>query len=126
LALRFLANENMPGDAVEAMRAMGRDVAWVRTDAPGSLDEAVLARAQSEDRVLLTFDKDFGELAFRSRLPVSSGIILFRIGTSGSPQAVAIILAALASRSDWAGNFSVVEADRIRMTPLPPAESRSI
>jgi len=105
---------------------MGRDVAWVRTDAPGSLDEAVLARAQSEDRVLLTFDKDFGELAFRSRLPVSSGIILFRIGTSGSPQAVAIILAALASRSDWAGNFSVVEADRIRMTPLPPAESRSI
>lgn len=126
MALRFLANENMPGDAVEAIRDVGHDVAWVRTDAPGSLDEAVLARAQSEDRVLLTFDKDFGELAFRSRLPASSGIILFRLEASGPPRTVTIILAALASRSDWAGNFSVVEADRIRMTPLPPVESVSI
>lgn len=124
--MRFLANENMPGDAVEAIRALGHDVAWVRTDAPGSNDEVVLARAQLEDRVLLTFDKDFGELAFRSRLPASSGIILFRIPTSDSLQTVAIILAAIASRSDWSGNFSVVEADRIRMTPLPLGESRSI
>ena len=123
--MRFLANENMPGDAVKAIRAMGHDVAWVRTDAPGSTDEAVLARAQSEDRILLTFDKDFGELAFRTRLPASSGIILFRIENSAPPQAVAIILAALRAHLDWTGNFSVVEEDRIRVTPLPPAESGS-
>ena len=94
-------------------------MAWVRTDAPGSNDQGVLARAQAEDRILVTFVKDFGELAFRTRLPATSGIILFRI-TSPSADAVArVAVQALASRADWAGHFAVVEDDRIRMTPLP-------
>ena len=41
--MRFLANENFPGDAVAALLAMGHDVVWVRTAAPGSKDEDVLA-----------------------------------------------------------------------------------
>jgi hypothetical protein len=36
--MRFLANENFPLDAVEALRRSGHDVGWVRTDAPGSTD----------------------------------------------------------------------------------------
>jgi predicted nuclease of predicted toxin-antitoxin system len=54
-------------------------VVWIRTDAPGSSDRAILARAQAENRIIITFDKDFGELAFRFGLPATSGIILFRI-----------------------------------------------
>jgi predicted nuclease of predicted toxin-antitoxin system len=61
--VRFLANENFPGDAVAVRRAAGHDVVWVRTERPGSGDEDVLARAVLEHRVLLTFDNDFGELA---------------------------------------------------------------
>jgi predicted nuclease of predicted toxin-antitoxin system len=57
---RLLANENFPGAAVEALRSRGHDVAWVRTDAPGSSDREVLHRAVSEARILITFDKDFG------------------------------------------------------------------
>ncbi len=76
--MRFLANENFPAEAVEALRGRGHDVAWVRIDSPGVRDAEVLARAQREDRIVLTFDKDFGELAFRSRLPASSGMILHR------------------------------------------------
>jgi hypothetical protein len=72
--MRILANENFPGDAVEALRERGYDMAWVRSDAPGSSDEEILARAQAENRIIVTFDKDFGELAFRSRLPASSGV----------------------------------------------------
>ncbi len=117
--MRILANENFPLDAVEALRQQGYDVAWVRTVAPGSSDQAVLQRAQVEDRIVVTFDKDFGELAFRAKLPASSGIILFRISTA-SPQDVArAAVTALSSRTDWAGNFSVVEDKRIRVTPLP-------
>ncbi len=52
------------------LRHDGHDVAWVRTDAPGSTDQQVLARAVAEDRILLTFDKDFGDLAFRAGLPL--------------------------------------------------------
>ncbi len=63
--MRILADENFPGDAVEALRQQGYDVVWVRTDAPGSSDHVILARAQAENRVIVTLDKDFGELAFR-------------------------------------------------------------
>lgn len=77
--MRFLANENFPAEAVAAQREDGHDVVWVRTDAPGSSDEVVLAKAQTENRILITFDKDFGDLAFRSKLPALSGVVLFRL-----------------------------------------------
>src|SRR2546428_7628826 len=85
--MRILANENFPGEAIEALRSRGHDVAWVKTDAPGSSDEEVIARATREGRLLITFDKDFGALAFRSGLSAPSGIILFRISSS-SPSRV--------------------------------------
>ena len=61
--MHILADENFPGDAVTALREHGHDVLWVRTETPGISDREVLARAQAEDRVVITFDKDFGELA---------------------------------------------------------------
>jgi len=118
VALRILANENVAGETVEALRVKGHDVVWVRTHAPGSSDEAVLAQAQAELRILVTFDKDFGELAFRLGLPAASGIILFRLEARSSAHVTTVVLAAVESRQDWAGHFSVVEDDRIRMTPL--------
>ena len=119
--MRILANENFPGDAIAALRQGGHDVAWIRTDAPGSSDRQVLARAETEDRVLITFDKDFGELAFRAKLPASAGIILFRISAPSSAHVARVAVAALGSRTDWRGHFAVIEDTRIRMTPLPPA-----
>ncbi len=59
--MRPLANENIPGDVVTALRQGGHDVAWVRADAAGSSDTEVLRRAAVGGRVPLTFDKDFGE-----------------------------------------------------------------
>lgn len=117
--MHILANENFPEDAIVALRQRGHDVAWIGTDAPGSSDEQVLARAQAEDRILITFDKDFGELAFRARLPASSGIILFRISTPSSAHIARAAVTVLDSRTDWAGHFSVIEDNRIRMTLLP-------
>jgi hypothetical protein len=46
--MRFLANENFPGAAVTALAAAGRDVVWVRTAAPGTIDPDVLAWAARE------------------------------------------------------------------------------
>ncbi|BAY95408.1 MULTISPECIES: DUF5615 family PIN-like protein [unclassified Tolypothrix] len=116
--MRFLANENFPSDAVEALRQQGHDVVWIRTDAPGITDPEVLSRAQTEDRILLTFDKDFGELAFRSKLPATSGIILFRIKAPSGAVVAQKVATAIASRNDWAAHFSVIEDDRIRMRLL--------
>ena len=116
--MRLLANENFPLAAVVALRAKGHDVLWIRTDAPGSMDDAILARATAEQRILITFDKDFGELAFRSKLPATCGIILFRISLRTPDSVAGVTTTAVESRADWAGHFAVVEDGRIRLRPL--------
>jgi predicted nuclease of predicted toxin-antitoxin system len=117
--MRFLANENFPSDAVVALRTVGHDVAWVAAIAPGSKDEDVLAWAVREDRILITFDKDFGELAGRANLPASSGIVLFRIPMPPPDQVGEKLPTRIAERDDWAGHFTVIEPQRIRMRKLP-------
>lgn len=92
---------------------------WVRTEAPGIADTEGLALAVSQDRILITFDKDFGELAFRQQLPATSGIILFRLQPASPSHIATVAIKALESRTDWAGHFSVIEEMRVRMTPLP-------
>lgn len=117
--MRLLANENFPGLAVAALREAGHDVAWVHEDAPGTPDPEVLRRGQNERRILLTFDKDFGELAFRRGADASAGVVLFRITLSSPEQAAAIAVLALSSDLNWIGHFAVVEDDRVRLRPLP-------
>lgn len=117
--MRFLADENFPGDAVAALRATGYDVAWVREEAPGSADREVLAKATGEKRVLLTFDKDFGELAWRAKLPTTSGVVLFRIPMPRPRDVGSSIVRLICSRQDWCGRFSVVGPGRVRMRDLP-------
>jgi predicted nuclease of predicted toxin-antitoxin system len=117
--MRILANENIAGAIVDALRERGHDVTWVLADAPGNSDPDILRRATDEDRIVLTFDKDFGELAFRARMPATAGIILLRPGAVNPTLLASFVVAAIESRDDWAGHFSVVEPDRVRMTPLP-------
>jgi predicted nuclease of predicted toxin-antitoxin system len=116
--MRFLANENFPGTAVAALIAAGHDVVWVRDAAPGMSDPDVLAWATRDERTLLTFDKDFGELARASSLPNTCGVVLFRVPLL-NPGNIGLRLSNLViSRDDWAGHFSIIEPGRIRMRPL--------
>lgn len=116
--MRLLANENIPLDAVEALRADGHDVAWVAEDAPSTADTSVLARASAESRVLVTMDKDFGELAFRAGLPAASGIVLVRVPPV--PSLVAqVLVRELGGGADFTGKFVVIEAANVRVRPLP-------
>ena len=117
--MRLCANENFPRDAVSSLRQHGHDVLWILETAPGAPDSKVLRLAETGNRLLLTFDKDFGELVFRRGAAASCGIVLFRI-RKPSPEIVAErVLDVLQSRDDWEGNFSVVEDATIRMRPLP-------
>ena len=122
--MRILANENIPRDAVELLRKRGHDVVWVRSDAPGATDQANLTQAVSQQRLLITFDKDFGDLVFRSGQAAPCGIVLFRIATPSATVAAITIADTLNTRTDWIGQFSVVDNRRIRMTPLPPNRPR--
>jgi len=118
--MRILADENFPGIAVDELRKRGHNVVWVRTEKPGIGDRVILEWAQSEERLLVTLDKDFGELAFGRDLAARCGVVLFRMKISNPRTGSMRIVDILESRSDWAAHFSVVEDDRIRMRPFSP------
>jgi predicted nuclease of predicted toxin-antitoxin system len=113
--MRLLANENVPGPVVVALREHGQDVFWVKEAMPGAADSV----AQEEQRIVVTADTDFGELAFHSRLPAQSGVILIRLDWKDPDGDNRAVVNALMSRDDWSGNFAVVERDRVRIRPLP-------
>jgi predicted nuclease of predicted toxin-antitoxin system len=116
---KFLANENVPADAVEAVRQAGHDLAWVREAMPGADDDAVLAHALAEGRVLVTFDKDFGELAFRRGKKATPGVLLLRPRLRAPEYVSQFLLAVLAQSISWEGHFCVAREGRLRTLPLP-------
>jgi predicted nuclease of predicted toxin-antitoxin system len=61
-------------------------------------------RAQRELRLVVTQDKDFGELAFRQRLAAQCGVILFRLSQNDPDANVQRMLEVIESRSDWSDN----------------------
>jgi hypothetical protein len=81
-------------------------------------DEDVAALCAAHRRILLTFDKDLGELVFRRGLPAGSGVVLFRITPDSPEDAAEVALALVRSQPDLAGSFYVVTRDRIRIRPI--------
>jgi predicted nuclease of predicted toxin-antitoxin system len=116
---KFLANENMPGAAVEAARRAGVDITWVRELSPGISDDAVLALAQTEGRVLVTFDKDFGDMAFDQGKTATPGVILLRPRLRSPNHVAQFTVTLLTQPIDWTGNFSVAQEGRLRVVPMP-------
>ncbi|MHB1038340.1 MAG: DUF5615 family PIN-like protein [Pirellulales bacterium] len=116
--MRWLVNENVSGTVVRALRNRGHDVLSVKESLRGAGDPAILARAQAENRVLLTHDKDFGELAFRVGLPATSGVVLLRLGSADPESDNRRVLEVLGSSVHWTGHFAVVTDDRVRIRPL--------
>ena len=76
--MRVLADESVDGPVVARLRSDGHEVACIAEDTPGLADDAVLARGYGEGIVLLTADKDFGELVYRHHLP-HAGVLLLRL-----------------------------------------------
>ena len=62
--MRFLADENVPLASADYLARLGHDVRSVTREGMGSPDAVVLARAEREQRIVLTFDRDFGELVY--------------------------------------------------------------
>lgn len=76
--MNFLADESIDGPIVERLRQAGHRVGYVAEMKPGISDDAVLDVANREESLLLTADKDFGELVYRQRR-LMPGVILIRL-----------------------------------------------
>jgi predicted nuclease of predicted toxin-antitoxin system len=113
--MRFLVDECTGSIVARWLRDQGHDVFSVYDDARGLEDEPILDQACAEERILITCDKDFGELVFREGLP-HRGILLLRLDNPEPGKLIAAVQRALASHSDQlAGNFVVVTRHKIRL-----------
>lgn len=116
--MQLLADENVPLPVVSSLREEGHDVSWIGAVEPGIDDRDVLKRAHDEDRVLITFDKDFGTLIFQKDGSRPAGILLFRLPPFSKDELVQFMVETISGRSDWIGHFAVIEQEQIRMRPL--------
>lgn len=76
--MNFLADENIDQQIVERLRVDGHDVIYIAELDPGITDEEVLEQANQRKAILLTADKDFGELVFR-QAKINTGVILIHL-----------------------------------------------
>ena len=112
----ILADENIVSAVVSRLRADGLDVVWIAEVSPSIQDPDVLAHAVREHRILITDDKDFGELVVRECRP-HCGVVLLRLGGMPPVQRAELVSRLFAeSSAALAGAFTVVERDgRVRI-----------
>jgi predicted nuclease of predicted toxin-antitoxin system len=76
---RLLANENFPISSVGLLRELGYDIISIGTEHQGVSDEYVMTLAEHEQRVIITFDRDYGELIFKNNYRPSMGVVYLRL-----------------------------------------------
>ncbi|QDL97521.1 hypothetical protein FLL57_09465 [Rhodopseudomonas palustris] len=119
--MRWLADECVPASLVAALRADGHDVLYVAEMAAGLSDAEVVTMAASDGRLLLTEDKDFGELTVRFGLAVP-GLVLLRIDPANAKLQAARLKEAITRHgAELFGRYVVVDETRMRVRPLRPA-----
>lgn len=119
--MKFLANENFPLPSVQLIRAAGYEVESIAERHSGWKDVEVLKHAVENGQVILTFDRDYGELLFRYRLQPPPAVVFFR-NKGTHPQAVAGRLMALVTNRTVVleGSFRVIIDEGIRQRKLSP------
>jgi predicted nuclease of predicted toxin-antitoxin system len=116
--MRWLADECVAAALVGQLRAAGHNVSYVAEGGSSATDATVAMLAHDEDRLLLTEDKDFGDLAFRLTMAVP-GVVLLRLGLYDSTTKWVRLEAAINYfGSSLFGRFVVVEDKRFRSRPL--------
>lgn len=114
--MRLLADENLPKLMVDALRALGHDVLWAREDLAGAKDAVLLDLAEAEERLVLTLDKDFWQLAVQRPTPLERcGVVLFRVHPATSEKLQPLVRAFVDANTTWAGHISIVAVDGIQM-----------
>lgn len=119
MSLAFLADENVETEIVQQLSALGYRATHTSGSSPGSPDAAILEAASDAGQVLVTNDKDFGELVFRKHHR-SAGVILVRL-PGRSPDTKARLVAQAVQRygDRLLGAFVVIGPRTIRLRRVP-------
>jgi len=115
--MNFLADESVDQPIVERLRADSHDVLAVAEMAPSIPDDTVLAQANHRGDLLLTADKDFGELVFRQHR-VTAGVVLIRLaGLSAASKAAIVSTVIHEHGAELLRAFTVISPGMVRIRP---------
>ncbi len=111
----FLANENFPKPSIDILRNKGFLVTSIQEQMPGISDKDVIEIAVKENLIILTFDKDYGEIIFKHAAKSPPAVIFFREKGSSPQFAATILLSIINSQNiQFQNSFTVIERQNIR------------
>ncbi|HEX5153543.1 MAG TPA: DUF5615 family PIN-like protein [Parafilimonas sp.] len=113
--MNLLADEGIDKQIVDALRNAGFDVVYILETNPSADDDFILSLANAQQRILLTQDKDFGELVFRLK-QLHYGVVLIRLH-GYKPEVKAEITTSVLSqhKNELAKAFTVIQPNAIRI-----------
>jgi predicted nuclease of predicted toxin-antitoxin system len=118
--VEFLANENFPLASIRLLRMGDHKVESVVEKFPGIKDHEILEFAKENNLVILTFDRDYGELIYRFKLVPPAGVVYFRFSPSIPEEPAKILLNIIGKGvGAFSGKFTVVEREGMRQRKLP-------
>ncbi|MBW1784418.1 MAG: DUF5615 family PIN-like protein [Deltaproteobacteria bacterium] len=113
--MKFVADESLDFQIVKRLRQDGCSVLYIAEMKPGIADSEVLDLANKDEALLITADRDFGELVFRQRL-VSEGVILVRLAGLSAEQKANIVSSVISLHLDeLRGSFVVISPGHVRL-----------
>ena len=118
--MNLLIDESVPAMITRWLREQGYDADAVAEDAPSTADPAVAERAAADDRVLITRDRDFGELAVRHRIVMPGCLLLRTPDQRPRPVMIWFIHVWEQVERDLLGHLIIAKPGRIRIRPMSP------
>lgn len=115
--MNIVADENIALPIVERLQRDGHFV-WYTTLGRGISDDIVLGVANQQKALLLTDDKDFGELVIRHRHQ-TSGVVLLRLAGVSPIQRAEIVAQVFREHGDeLIGAFTIITPRKVRINPI--------
>ena len=117
--MKFLADESVDYPIVKALRDSGLDTDYIADGFSGMADEDVIALANKNERILLTADKDFGELVYRMKL-THKGVILYRLsGYSNTAKALHVKEIIIQHQDKLENSFTLINKTIVKIKTIP-------
>ncbi|MEK7581221.1 MAG: DUF5615 family PIN-like protein, partial [Patescibacteria group bacterium] len=117
-------DENLGSIIPKYLKSVGFNIIWVQKTSPGQQDFEILQLAVIENRILITLDKDFGELVFKEKL-TTTGVIFLRLKDESIKNKKRVLLSLLNSKKDLYGKFTVVTESKVRIKSALKADMRN-
>lgn len=116
--MNFTADENVDHQIVGYLRKNGHEVLSIAEINPSISDDIVLSKASERNSLLITSDKDFGELIFRQK-HLTTGVVLIRLAGLSSSKKAELILSAVKDHNDEMKNlFTVISPGHVRIRSM--------